>query len=159
MGSFTRHEYLSLIQQLTEQQYGDSLDKYNVQDMEWMPAEPLVKPKPPPEKIIDLTGLLHDQIAAELDKSTKFTLDSFRIRIYKNSLGTYSISVHENRKRTPNGFPCDMDFSVNFNKDSRFKNREWTKQFSGNCACDLTADGIVEVLRWLKASKTMLAFM
>lgn len=71
MSSFTSNaEYLSLCQKLVDQQYDeDALEDYNIQEMEWMPAEPVAK-----EKIInahttatiDLTNVKASEIKKQI---------------------------------------------------------------------------------------------
>lgn len=170
MSSFTKQEYLDLIQKLVDQQYDDAIDDYDIDQMEWIPSEPEIKEKvikANTNGLIDLTNVKSSKIKEQLVLCTNLKVGPFKIRIGRyNGVPSQQganicldLEVWEERTKTPNGMPCRVDFPLIFHKDTRFDTRPWLKYFSGNMGGNVPMDTVVEIVRWMQAVKKLTAFL
>jgi hypothetical protein len=170
MKSLSDQEYLELLQKLVDQQYDNAIDDYDVQKMEWVPAEPEIieKIKVNHYGMIDLTNVKSSKIKEEIMKCANLKIGTFKIRITKyngvpsqqGSQLCADIEVLEERTKTPSGQPCRMDYRIDFHKDNRFTGRPWLKYFSsGGYADNIPIDTVVDVVRWMQAIKKLIAFL
>jgi hypothetical protein len=171
MKSLSDQDYLRLLQQITDQQYDDAIDDYDINKMEWIPAEPEAK-----EKIklasswgmIDLTHVKSSKIKEEILKCTNLKVGSFKLRIDRyNEIPSQQgaklcldLEVMEERTQTPSGMPCRVEYRMDFSKDSRFKKCNWAKYFSDRgSGSNVPIDTVVEIVRWMQAAKKLSAFL
>ncbi len=174
MKSLTDREYLELLSRLVDQQYDDAIDDYDIDKMEWIPAEPEVKskiPEPNTWGMIDLTNVLSNKIKEELLKCTNLKIGNFKIRIARyNGVPSQQgaklcmdLEIKEARTKTPSGMPCGpsgVEYPADLLKDSRFKGRPWLKYFKdGSYAHNVPIDVVVEIVRWMQALKKLTAFL
>lgn len=177
--NISKEEYLQLIEQYANEQYGgeqDLSDTYDISEDAWMPAE-----SPNKENMLralnsnrsgsaDLTNVRKDKIQEALYKCTNIKVDSFLVRIERYSgepdkFGkgvnlTMDISIWEERYKTPSGNPCRLTCRMNLHKDDRFENRPWLHQFSqAGTACDIPVETVVDIIKWMQAIKRMSAFL
>lgn len=170
MKSLTDQEYMELCQKLVDQQYSDAVDDYDIEKMEWIPAESEAKEKMLKVNhsgMIDLTHVKSSKIKEEIFKCGNLKVGDFKIIISHYS-GVPSqegaklccnLRVMGHQSQTMNGMPCNMDSTVNLSKDSRFKGRPWLKYFNGSYADNVPIDTVVEIIRWMQAVKKMTAFL
>ena len=171
MSSFTNQEFLDLIQKLVDEQYDDAIDTYDIDQMEWIPAEPDIK-----EKIheannaatIDLTHVKSNKIKEEILKFSNLRVGAFKIRITRyngvpskdGAQMALSMKAWEERTQTPSGMACRMDYPMIFAKDDRFNGRTWLKYFGqDNTAHNVPIDTVVEIVRWLQGIHKLTAFL
>lgn len=183
MKSLTNEEYLALCQKLVDQQYDNAIDDYDVEKMEWIPAEPEIKHhiQQNVNGMIDLTHVKSSEIQKQIQLCTNFKVGKFKFRLnryfdfLRNGTSTmsvqppkngekytmkFSMEVWEEKDRTPNGMPCKIDFPIALAKDNRFTGRPWLKHFTGNgSGRDLTIETVVEIVRWMQAVKKLTAFL
>jgi hypothetical protein len=140
MKSLTDQEYLDLIQSLVDQQYDDAIDDYDIEKMEWMPAEPEIKKKLQSlnhSGMIDLTHVKSSLLKEEIRKCANLKIGSFKVTLSHirpdpaNGDVGYDLSVKETKTKTPSGMPCPggVDYRTDLYKDSRFRGRPWLKYF------------------------------
>lgn len=177
MTSISKEEYLKLLEDLANDQYGNddvSEDTY-IPDEAWIPAESEAKAKirlHSMHGMVDVTGYRKDKIRDALYKCMNIKVGDFLIKIdtyhgYPDKFGhgsnlTMDIEVWEKRYRTPSGAPCNMDFRIDWSKDNRFFGRKWLHYFSNgtsSSASDVPVETIVEIVRWMQAIKRMTAFL
>src|SRR5208283_297708 len=172
MSPMSKEEYLRLLQDYVDRQYDDAIDDYNIEEMEWIPAEPEIEKKTVKANTngtIDLTDVKSDKIREELFKCTNLRVGKFKIRINRyqglptpdGSQVAMNLEVWEERSQTPNGHPCKIDFPVVFHKDKRFIGKPWVaKYFNNRGIChNVPTDVVVEVVRWMQALKKLTAFL
>lgn len=170
MKSLSDQDYLRLLQQITDQQYDDAIDDYDINKMEWIPAEPEAKEKIKAATwgMIDLTNVKSSHIKEEILKCTNLKVGAFKLRISRyngvpsqqGSKLCLDLEVMEERTQTPSGMPCRVDYRMNFDKDSRFKKCHWAKYFNaGGCGNNVPIDTVVEIVRWMQAAKKLSAFL
>ena len=170
MKSLSDQDYLRLLQQVTDQQYDDAIDDYDISKMEWIPAEPEIKEKIKASTwgVIDLTNVKSSKIKEEIQKCTNLKVGTFKLRISRfNGVPSQEgaklcvdLEVMEERTQTPSGMPCRVDYRMDFSKDSRFKKCHWVKYFnSGGCGNNVPIDTIVEIVRWMQAANKLSAFI
>ena len=170
-------KYLEWLQKSIDDQYGDGKDntKYNLDDMEWIPAESPAKEKLDQYKsnsiggMIDLTTVKSDKIKEEILKGTNLRVGNFKIRVsrYKGMPSkdgfklALNLTVWEERNKTSSGNPCKIDCALNFEKDNRFNNQPWLKYFiaRGNIADNVPIDIVVDIVRWMIVVKKLSAFL
>jgi hypothetical protein len=171
MKSLTDKEYLELLSKLVDQQYDDAVDDYDIDKMEWFPAESEAKQKMVRQVnskgMIDLTHVKSSLIKEEIHKCGNIKVGIFKIVIRRYSevpsqkgvqlCCDLKILIHQSQ--TMNGFPCNMDNDIDLTKDSRFKERPWLKYFRFNYADNVPIDTVVEIVRWLQALKKLSAFL
>lgn len=174
--TFTKEEYLALVEELTKEQYdSDYIDDDVYMPSNWPDPEPEIEMKkkellPNTNGQIDLTNIKAGKIKEELFKCANLRVGNFKIRISRyngvpSSEGSkiaISLQVFEERNKTPSGAPCKIDYPVVFEKDSRFAGRSWIKYFGGNKgngATNVPVDTVVDVVRWFQALKRMGAFL
>lgn len=172
MTSFSNKDYLDLIQQLVDQQYDDAVEDYDIDNMEWIPAEPEIKEKMMKVNrsgMIDLTHVKSNKIKEEIHKCGNIRIGNFKIIISRYN-GTPSqqgaqlccdLHIMGNRNKTMNGMPCNMDYDVDVKKDSRFNNQSWLKYFdqSPSYADNVPVDVVVDIVRWLQGIHKLTAFL
>lgn len=169
MKSLTDQEYLALIQQLVDQQYDEAIDDYNIDKMEWIPAESEIKKKLESlnrSGMIDLTTVKSSLLKEEIKKCANLKIGSFKVTLThihpnptKGDVG-YDLKIRETKTKTPSGQPCNVEYSADILKDSRFKGRPWLKYFKdGSYASNVPIDTIVEIVRWMQAIKKLTAFL
>lgn len=160
MKSFNQQEYLALVQQLTDLQYQD--DEPEAIATEWIPSTSPLKEKvlgSISNKIIDLTDIKSVDIKNLISQSTRFKIGLYTLQIKINaSSKSGSISIWEEKSKTPNGMPCKVDYPLAIKRDTRFANCQWSKHFGGHCAYNVPVDVIVEIIRWLQVSLKISAF-
>ena len=170
MKSLSDQDYLRLLQKLTDQQYDDAIDDYDINKMEWIPSEPEVKEKIKASTwgMIDLTNVKSNKIREEIQKCTNLKVGPYKIRVSRyhgvpSQLGAQiclDLEVMEERTHTPSGMPCRIDYRMDFTKDSRFKKCHWVKYFdTSGCANNIPLDTVVEIVRWMQISKKLSAFL
>jgi hypothetical protein len=169
MKSFTDQEYLQLIQEIVDKQYDDAIDDYDIEKMEWIPAEPEIKKKLESlnhHGMIDLTNVKSSKLKEEIKKCANLRVGAFKVMLthvhpnpIKGDVG-YDLNIKEERTKTPSGMPCRVDYRMDILKDSRFKGRPWLKYFKGEgYACNVPIDTVVEMVRWMQAIKKLTAFL
>jgi hypothetical protein len=171
MSPISKNDYLKLLQEYVDQQYDDAIDDYNIEEMEWM-NEPEIKMKviqANSNGTIDLTEVKADKIKDELFKCTNLKIGTFKIRINRyhglpsndGSLIVMNLEVWEEKKHTPNGHPCKIDFPLIFHKDTRFIGRNWvTKYFDKkSVAYNVPVETVIEIVRWMQAVTKLSAFL
>lgn len=174
MKSLTDKEYMELCLKLVDEQYDDAIEDYDIDKMEWIPAEPEVKkniPEPNTWGMIDLTNVLSVKIKEEIMKCTNLKVGTFKVKITRyngvpSQQGTklcMDLEIKENRTQTPNGVSCGpsgVEYPINLHKDSRFKGRPWLKYFTDKgYATNVPIDVVVEIIRWFQAVKKLSAFL
>lgn len=184
MSTITKEEYLQLIEQYANDQYGDRYDTEEGAPYElgafiqehWLPAESEAKEKMLVARnrnengCIDLTTVKKDKLHDALYKYTNVKVSEFIIRIeeYHGKPGktgktvnlTMDIAVWEEVYRTPSGAPCKMTYRKNFHQDNRFDKRPWLNYFNNSGeAHNIPTETVVEVIRWMQALKRMTAFL
>lgn len=173
MSELTNEEYLALCQKLADQQYDDdALDDIDISKMEWMSGgSESIKEKMARASTtgcIDLTTVRSSEIKKQILLCTNLKIGKFKMRTSRTFEGlieptienlTFSIEVWEEKNRTPNGMPCQMDFPMAPSKDTRFKGRPWLKYFNGSSASKVPYDTVVEIVRWMQAVKKLTAFL
>lgn len=167
MKSLTDQEYIELCQKLVDQQYDDAIEDYDINKMEWIPAEPEVKKQLQANVngMIDLTTVRSSEIKKQIQLCTNFKVGKFKLRLSRyfeqNDQATpkYTVEVWEEKDRTPNGMPCRIDFPIDLAKDKRFAGRPWLKHFRGSYGRDVPLDTVVEIMRWMQAIKKLIAFL
>jgi len=177
MNSLTNQEYLELCQKLVDQQYDAvDIDNYNkgINKMEWIPAEPESKKRVRQDTgIIDLTTIHSSKIKEQLLLKTNFRIGKFKIKINRYINNHYLIpkesptiiennivTIWEQRNRTPNGIPCNIDCALYLNTDDRFTGRPWLTHFKyKNISDNMSIDTIVEMVRWLRCVEKLSAFL
>lgn len=174
MNPISKEEYIALLEQLADEQYGDdSTPELTIQEESWIPAEPYAKERMKAASVngtIDVTKFRKDKIQEALYKCVNIKIGIFLIRIegyhgYPDKLGkgtnlTMDIAIWEEKYTTPTGNPCKMTYRVDFFKDNRFYNRPWLNYFNTyGKAHNMPVETVVEVIRWLQAIKRMTAFL
>lgn len=171
MSTLTNEEYLALCQKLADQQYDDAVDDYDISKMEWIPAESETREKllrANTVGMIDLTTVRSSEIKKQILLCTNLKVGKFKMRTSRTFDGlteptienlTFSLEIWEEKNRTPNGMPCQMDFPMAPGKDTRFKGRPWLKYFNGSNASKVPYDTVVEIVRWMQAVKKLTAFL
>lgn len=167
MKPFNKKEYLDIIQKLVQDQYGDLIDNYG--NIEWIPAEPEIKQKliKINNTIINLTDLKNDDIRKNIILHNNFKIYSYKLKInncnfvpnFNGKQTCFNITIWEEKNKTPNGHPCKIEFPVNLEKDSRFNNRPWLKYFSMNDGTNIPLDTILDIIKWLKTTVKLKAFI
>jgi hypothetical protein len=169
MKSLNDQEYLELLQKLVDAQYDDAITDYDIANMEWMPAEPEAKEQMLAVKhngMIDLTHVRSGKIKEEIFKCSNLVVGDFKITVTRfNGIPSQqgaklccNLRIMGHQSRTMNGMPCNMDTSVDLNKDARFNGRSWLKYFNSNLATNVPIDTVVEIVRWMQAIKKLSAF-
>jgi len=172
MSSISKEEYLRLLQEYVDQQYDDAIDDYNIEEMEWIPSEPEIKKKviqANTNGTIDLTDVKSDKIKDELFKCTNLRVGNFKIRINRyhglpsndGSQIVMNLEVWEEKKHTPNGHPCKIDFPLIFHKDNRFAGRAWVAKYfdKKSTAYNVPVETVVDIIRWMQACQKLSAFL
>jgi len=169
--SLTDQEYLDLIQKLVDHQYDDAIDDYDIDKMEWIPAEAEIKAKIPKlnnRGMIDLTHVKSSKLKEEILKCGNLRVGSFKVVLtHYHGVPSQSgaqlcvdLEVREEKTKTPSGQECRVDYRADLLKDSRFKGRPWLKYFSnGSCGSNIPIDTVVEIVRWMQAVKKLSAFL
>jgi hypothetical protein len=165
MHTFTDEEFLALVQRLTEEQYSDFVD-YDLFDndpREWAAKE---RVQLNPTGMMDLTNVKSARIREELLKCTNFRVGNFKLKVSRyiasaaNEQILLDVSAWEVRHKTPNGHPCNVDFSLWFDRDARFQDCPWLDRFDGsNSACDLPVEVVVDIVRWLQTVSKLGSFV
>jgi hypothetical protein len=171
MSPISKDDYLRLLQEYVDQQYDDAIDNYNIEEMEWM-NEPEIKMKviqANSNGTIDLTDVKADKIKDELFKCTNLKVGNFKIRINRyhglpsedGSRIVMNLEVWEEKKQTPNGHPCKIDFPLIFHKDTRFAGRAWVIKYfdKKNVAYNVPVETVIEIVRWMQACQKLSAFL
>lgn len=163
MKSFTDKEYFDLCQTLINSQYDTEEDDNSV-EMEWIPSEPIKKSIPLVNNHIacDLTNIKSDKLKEEILKFRNFKIGTFKIRIYNQNDGDNAkirLTAWEERYKTLSGHPCNIDYALNFSKDSRFEKAPWLNKFNSNSASCLSINDTIEIIRWLQIAHRMVAFL
>src|SRR5574337_202602 len=172
MKSLTDKELIEFLSKLVDEQYGDAVDDYDIDNMEWVPAEPEIKSKiPEPNNwgTMDLTNVLSSKLKEEILKFSNLKVGTFKIKINRYS-GAPSqegaklcmdLEVKEARTHTPNGVACGpagVEYAVDLPKDSRFKTCSWLKYFNEKgCAHNVPIDVVVQIIRWFQLAKKLSA--
>jgi hypothetical protein len=180
MNNVSKEEYLRLIEEYVNDQYGDNDGDETTLDVGafeggWIPADPPAKERMKNalgggSSCIDLTTAKKDKISDALYKYHNIKVGEFIIRIeeYHGRPGktgktvnlTMDVSVWEEVYRTPSGTPCKMTYRKNFHQDNKFDKRPWLNYFSNSGdAHNIPADTVVDVIRWMQALKRMTAFL
>lgn len=169
MKSLSDQDYIRLLQQLTEQQYDDAIDDYDINKMEWIPAEAEIKKKLESlnhHGMIDLTTVKSSKLKEEIKKCANLRVGTFKImltHIHPNPINGdigYDLHIKEECTKTPSGMPCRIDYRADISKDSRFKGRPWLKYFKGEgYASNVPIDTVVEIVRWMQVVKKLSAFI
>jgi hypothetical protein len=170
MKSLSDQDYLELLQRITNQQYDDAIDDYDINKMEWIPAEPEIKEKIKAQTwgMIDLTHVKSSKIKEEIQKCTNLKAGAFKLRVSRyNGVPSQQgaklcldLCVMEERTQTPSGRPCKVDYPMNFSKDSRFSKCHWVKYFdAAGQGTNVPLDTVVEIIRWMQAAKKLSAFL
>jgi hypothetical protein len=173
MGTFTKEEFLRLVERLTEQQYGGEIDEPESEETVWMPADPPAKDKikyPSSNGVIDLTNVKKDKIKDALYKCTTLKVGHFTVKISKyhgypdkNGKGQdlkLDLTFWHEVYRTPSGAPCRMTYKLDVAKDNRFSNRPWLSYLSGTSAArNVPIDTAVDIIRWFQGVIRMTAFL
>ena len=173
MGTFTKEEFLRLVEQLTDQQYGDEIEPQEPEEIVWMPADPPAKEKirmPSDAGVIDLTKCKKDKIQESLYKCTTLKVGHFTIKITKyhglpNKNGKsqdlkVDLSFWHEVYHTPSGAPCKMTYRLDVAKDNRFSNRPWLSYLSGSTGVkNVPIETAVEIVRWFQGVIRMTAFL
>jgi hypothetical protein len=171
MHVFSNEEYITLLKQLTDEQYSDR-DTEEEPDLgvAWIPAVSEIKQKMQDryhQGMVDLTHTKSTEIQQELLKFKYAKIGPFKIMITKNNYlptkeniaNNLSIEVWEELYKTPNGFDCKIDYPLIFAKDTRFANCAWLESFTGNSARYLSIDAIVNIVRFLQIINKLPSFI
>lgn len=170
MTKLNNNDYLKMLQNYVDQQYGDSLEDYDIEAMEWMPADPPAKEKikniPLNNGTVDLTDVKSDKIKEEMVKCTNLKIGKFKIKVSgyrglpygKEPQLVMNLEVWEEKTKTPNGHPCRMEFPLRIQKDDRFNKRDWIKYFDSHHATNVPVDTVVEIIRWMQVAQKLSAF-
>lgn len=172
MKSFTQDEYLRLIEECAEQEYGDETDNPEY-EYTWMSDKASYiksKIKNPTSGTIDLSKIKKESIKDTLFKSTVFKIGTFTIKVTKYH--SYPIKNNTNQDlkidlaflhdvtKTPSGAPCKMQYKFDIGKDSRFTNRPWLIYLTDNSSMkNVPIEEAVEVIRWFQGLIRMTAFL
>lgn len=176
MGHVTKEEYLRLVEQYANEQYGsDVSDEYTISEDAWIPAvseikEKMAKALNSRSGCVDLTSVRKDKIREALYKCSTVKIGAFLIKIdeYWGEPDKYGkgdnlnmdLSIWEERYRTPSGNPCRMTYRMNLHQDSRFTARPWLPLFNkSGTAYQVPVDTVVEIVKWMQAIKKMSAFL
>lgn len=174
MNQLSKEDYLRLLEQYANDQYGNEDPILNIDDFQdaWIPAE-----SPAKERMItanaygsiDLTNVKKEKIIEALYKCTNLKIGNFLIKITrysgqpdKNNQGpdlTMDVSIWEDKFKTPSGNPCKMTYRVNFKKDTRFDTRPWAKLFGNGSASKVPNETVIDIIRWMQALNRMTAFL
>lgn len=169
--SLTDQEYLDLIQKLVDHQYDDAIEDYDIDKMEWVPAEAEIKAKIPKlnnQGMIDLTHVKASKLKEEILKCGNLRIGSFKVTLtHYHEVPTHSgaqfcvdLTVREEKTKTPNGQECRIDQRADLLKDSRFKGKPWLKYFKdGSYGHNIPIDTVAEIVRWMQAIKKLSAFL
>lgn len=169
--SLTDQEYLDLIQKLVDSQYDEAIEDYDIDKMEWIPAEAEIKAKIPKlnnRGMIDLTNVKSSKLKEEILKCGNLRVGNFKVVLthyhqvpsHTGAQFCVDLEVREEKTKTPSGQDCRVDFRADLLKDSRFKGRPWLKYFtSGSCGSNIPIDTVVEIVRWMQAVKKLSAFL
>jgi hypothetical protein len=168
MSTISKEDYLKLLEELDRE---DDMDTHPIPEDAWIPSEPPVKMKLSNSAIvIDILDYKKNKIKEALYKSTNLRIGKYLIKIHsyhgkpdKKGDGTgftMDIEVWETSYTTPSGAPCKMDYNKNFHKDNRFAGKPWLSYFTiGGWACDIPADTVVDVIRWIQTIQKLSAFL
>lgn len=170
MKSFTQDEFLRLIEECTEQEYGDEI---NIPEFEynWISEKSsYIKKKIQelkPNGTIDLSKVKKEAIRDALFKSTLFKIGIFTIRITKYHSHPskdqdikIDLSFLYDATQTPSGAPCKMQYKFELGKDNRFANRSWLVYLSTSSSMkEVPIEEAVEVIRWFQGITRMTAFL
>lgn len=157
--SITKEEYLRLIEEYVNGQYGDKEDE-DIKTF-WMPSEPEAKSKikPPNFGPDDLTNAKSEMIKMVIKNKTNLRIGPFMIVStgkYESKTGKTisSIYIYEDK---PNSM---MTNKLDVLKDDRFSSRPWAKLFdSGRRAKNISSDDLFDIVRWLQAVQKLAAFL
>jgi len=173
MNTFTKEEYLALVEKLAEDHYGDDGDNEPITEMEWIPSESDYARK---VHLVNKDGTI-DLITAKKDKVRKVLLEykyanlaigNFLIRITNyhgkpnSKTGadiSLDISLYQKVSRTPNGGPCNMLNKFDVFRDSRFEGRPWLTHFNGYGAHKVPLETMVDIIRWIQVIQNLTAFL
>lgn len=169
MKSFTQDEYLRLIEECAEQEYGDETDNPEY-EYTWMSDKASYiksKIKNPTSGTIDLSKIKKEAIKDTLFKSTVFKIGIFTIRItkyhitpVKNNILKIDLTFLHDVTKTSSGAPCKMQYKFEIGKDSRFANRPWLIYLTDNSSMkNVPIEEAVEVIRWFQGLIRMTAFL
>jgi len=173
MSSFTKEEYIALLQKIADSQYEDPEPDLTV-EMEWIPSEPEIKKKMHlvnKDGSVDLTAAKKEKVKEILlnYKYANLQIGDFLIRItkyhgepgQKGALITLDVAVYQYSYRTLSGAPCKMLNKLNLSKDVRFTNRPWLSYFAswGDIGYNIPIDVMVDIIRWCQAVKKLSAFV
>lgn len=166
MSNFTKQEYLELCQRLLDEQYSSDDESDDTSAIAWIPAESEIKNKMTAVRnaqgFIDLTKMKKEKIKEAIQKCDNFRVHDFTIRInhYNDKSDSFSITLYEDKTKTPSGNPCKMTYPVLIEKDSRFNGRSWITYFKGSkYGGNIPTDTLIEIIRFLQIIKKLSAFI
>jgi hypothetical protein len=171
--SFTRKDYLSLIQKFAEEQYDTPDEEEPKLEDYWMPAESPLKKKiqePTNAGAADVTKVKKDQVMDCLKKFRNIKVGNFLIKItkYHNdesgdfTKGMVDLYIYEEKNKTASGQPAKMHNKINLSKDDRFENRPWlshSNKYNPEFLSKVPMLTVVEIVRWLQGITRLTAFL
>lgn len=177
--TFTKEEYLALLEKLANSQYDGDEEEFIPASYEssytWVPPKPpskidkLKKMLTQNTSVYDVTNHKREKLVSDVLMFTNFKVGNMFLRITKyaqqpdsNEPITMDVVILDTMTRTTNGHPCNMEVKVNVKKDSRFAGRPWLKHFTGQggmIGFGLNEETVADILRWLQAIHKMTAFL
>lgn len=169
MATFTKEEFLRLIERLNDAQYGDEEIDYSDEEV-WTSSAPKPKKQPENNGTINLINLKREKIQEAIYKCTNLKIDNFTIRVTKyhglaDKQGKGSnlfvdLAFFQEVFRTPSGAPCKMTYKFDVLKDNRFTERPWLNHCGpGGVATKVPIETAVEIVRWFQGIIRMTAFL
>lgn len=171
--SFTRKDYLSLIQKFAEEQYDTPEDEEPKIEDYWIPSEPEIKKKiqePTNAGAADVTKVKKDQIMDCLKKFRNIKVGNFLVKITKYhtdesgdfTKGMVDLYIYEEKSKTASGQPTKMHNKINLAKDDRFDSRPWlshSNRYNPEYLTKVPMETVLDIVRWLQGIHRMSAFL
>ena len=173
MDTILPDEYLALLKMLADTQYDE--EEYVPEPEPWMDADSQALEKMRKARVtatelstIDMTDMKSAKIKDMLTKHKNIKVGNYSIKIRKydghlhedpNHPITVDVEVWIKKFKTDIGNPCNMDYRVDFSKDSRFAPCAWLKHFKGSSGTKIPLDTLHEIIRWLQAIKRLSGLM
>lgn len=170
MSSFTKEEYLKLIDRVMREQ--DEPEELDINYYElWSGAEsqdPRVeraKKKKESTNTIDATDLKSNRLVDIIRNYSTIKVGIFTLQINSSRSDSdnkeirMNITLYKTHFKTPNGLSFIIDKPHDPTKDDLFKDCLWIKQFDSCSAFGMPEEDVISVIRWLQAITKLKAFL
>jgi hypothetical protein len=178
----SKQEYLSLIAEANIENdmygdhYDDNADEYYPDS--WLPSVSPAKERLlyfkarqkeiEENKVVDAMNMKRDEIVGSIKKYTHLNIGEFVVSLTmigdvpedrKFGKSSFTISVKQEKTKTPGGFPCRITCNMDFKKDNRFKSYPWVSQFDRQgVASGVPFEDTICIIKYLQLTQRLNAF-